>query len=84
MILANSVINHDNLVNDYTIITSSVSISGGVEIGKSCYLGSNSSFIDNIKVGDYSLIGIGSNVLSDVKENSIMIGNPARFLRLTN
>lgn len=81
IILPNSVINHDNYINDYTCIASGVCLSGGVKIGESCYLGSNSSIISNITVEDYSLIGMGSNVLADVKENSVMIGNPARYLR---
>lgn len=83
VILPNSVISHNNIIKDYTCIASGVNVSGGVAIGKSCYFGTNSSIIGNIKIGDYSLIGMGSNVLSNVKENSVMIGNPARYLRNT-
>lgn len=83
VILPNSVISHDDIIKDYTCIASGVNISGEVTIGKSCYLGTNSSFIGDITVGDYSLIGMGSNVLSDVKENSVMVGNPAKYLRDT-
>ncbi|WP_203363282.1 acetyltransferase [Bacillus sp. REN10] len=83
VILPNSVINHDCIIQDYSCIASSVNILGKVLIGKSCYLGANSSIKSNVTIKDYSLIGMGSNVLSDVKENSVMIGNPARYLRST-
>ncbi|KGX89277.1 acetyltransferase [Pontibacillus marinus] len=83
MVLPNSVISHDDFIDDYTCITGGVCISGGVKVGKSCYLGTNSSIIEDITIGDQSLIGMGSVVLSDVKENSVMVGSPASFLRKT-
>ena len=83
MILPNSVISHDNWIGDYSCVTAGVLISGGVVIGKSCYLGTNCSIKDSIIIGNYCLIGMGTNVLGDVAENSVMIGNPATFLRNT-
>jgi sugar O-acyltransferase (sialic acid O-acetyltransferase NeuD family) len=83
IVLPNSVISHDDVIGDYTCITGGVCISGGVEVGKSCYLGTNSAIIGNIKIGDYCLIGMGSVVLESVPQNSVVVGNPARFLRHT-
>jgi sugar O-acyltransferase (sialic acid O-acetyltransferase NeuD family) len=83
IILSNSVVNHDDLIGDYTCITTGVCISGGVRVGKSCYLGANSAIIENIEIGDYCLTGIGSVVLKSVPGNSVVVGNPARFLRKT-
>jgi len=81
IILPNTVISHDDLIDDYTCITSGVCISGQVKIGKSCYLGTNSSIIGNIEVGDYCLIGMGSVVLDSIPDKSVVVGNPAKFLR---
>lgn len=81
IILPNSVISHDSVIGDYTCVAGGVCISGGVRIGQSCYLGTNSSFRGDLEVGDFSLIGMGSVVLNAVPENSVMVGNPARFLR---
>ena len=83
IILPNSVISHDDIIGDYTCITAGVCISGGVTIGECCYLGTNCSVIDNVSIGHHCLIGMGSNVLTNVPENSVMIGNPATFLRKT-
>jgi len=83
IILPNSVISHDDVIGDYTCIAGGVCISGGVRIGGSCYIGTNSSFIENIVVGNNCLIGMGSTVLKDVEANSVMAGSPARIIRKT-
>ena len=36
---------------------------------------------NGIKIGEDSIIGMGAVVLKDVEANSVMVGNPARFLR---
>lgn len=83
IVLPNAVISHDDIIGDYTCITGGVCISGGVKIGKCCYLGTNSAIISNVAIGDYCLIGMGSVVLHGVKGNSVVVGNPAKFLRNT-
>lgn len=83
MILPNTVISHDDVIGDYTCIAGGVCVSGGVTIGQSCYVGTNCSIIGNISIGNYCLIGMSSNVLKDVADNSVMVGNPASFMRKT-
>jgi len=83
IILPNTVISHDDVIGDYTCITGGVCVSGGVTIGESCYLGTNCSIIENITIGNSCLIGMSSNVLKDVGDNSVMVGNPASFMRKT-
>src|SRR5262245_3927781 len=84
IVLPNSVISHDSVVGDYTCIAGGVCVSGGVTIGRSCYLGTNSSIIEQVTIGEYSLVGMGSVVLRDVAERSVVVGNPSRFLRHTS
>ena len=83
IILPNAVISHDVVLGDYTCVTAGVCISGGVTIGQACYLGTNASIHGNVTIGDYCLIGMGSVVLSDVPDDSVVAGAPARFLRKT-
>lgn len=82
-ILPNTVVSHDGVIEDYSIIAAGVSISGYVRIGKSCYVGTNSAFRESITVLDYCQVGMGSVVLNDVPASSVVVGNPARFLRHT-
>jgi len=81
LINKHSVIGHDVTVGDYTVISPNVSIGGDVNIGSNCYLGSGSIIRNGINIGENSIIGMGSVVLKDVEPNSVVVGNPARFLR---
>lgn len=81
IVLPNSVLSHDDQVGDYTCIAGGVCISGAVSIGRCCYLGGNCSIIEQIKIGDESMVGIGSVVLRDVPPGTVVVGNPARILR---
>ena len=83
VVLPNSVISHDGIIENYTCIAAGVAISGKVKIGSLCYLGANSSIRGGLSVQKNSLIGMGSVVLTDVPENSVFVGNPAKFLRAT-
>jgi sugar O-acyltransferase (sialic acid O-acetyltransferase NeuD family) len=83
VVLPCAVISHDDVIGDYTCIATGACISGNVQVGKSCYLGCNSAIIENVHIGKYCLVGMGSVVTKDVEENSVVVGNPARFLRHT-
>ncbi|MEJ5961903.1 NeuD/PglB/VioB family sugar acetyltransferase [Pedobacter immunditicola] len=79
-ILPNSVIHHDVTIDDYTLIGSNVLIAGSTDIGSNCYIGSGSNIINGIHIGERTLVGLGSNVLKSVPENSKVAGNPAKYV----
>lgn len=81
MILPNTVVSHNSTIEDYTSIAAGVCISGRVHVGKSCYLGTNCSIIEDVKIGDYALVGMGSVVLTNVEKKDVIVGNPGRVLR---
>jgi acetyltransferase-like isoleucine patch superfamily enzyme len=47
-------------------------------------IGSGSTILGNITVGENAIVGAGSVVTKDVPANAIVAGNPARFLRFVN
>jgi acetyltransferase-like isoleucine patch superfamily enzyme len=50
-------------------------------IKKGASVGSGSTILANITVGENAIIGAGSVVTKDVPPNSIVAGNPAKLLR---
>jgi acetyltransferase-like isoleucine patch superfamily enzyme len=53
----------------------------GVVVGESAKIGANATVLPGVVIGRNSLVGAGSVVARDVEENSIVAGNPARFIR---
>ena len=47
-------------------------------------IGSGSTILSNITVGENAIVGAGSVVTKDVPANAIVAGNPAKLLRLVN
>lgn len=55
-----------------------------VEITRVCKgasIGSGSTILSNITIGENAIVGAGSVVTKDVPPNAIVVGNPAKFLR---
>lgn len=50
-------------------------------VKKGASIGSGCTILSNITIGENALVGAGSVVTKDVPANSIVAGNPARFLR---
>jgi sugar O-acyltransferase (sialic acid O-acetyltransferase NeuD family) len=83
VILPSTVVSHDDDIGDYTCIAGGVCISGDVRVGESCYIGTNATIRNGLIIGNRCLIGMGSVVLHDVPDDSVVVGNPARLLRST-
>ncbi len=49
-------------------------------IGNNVFLGAGAIILPGIKVGDGAIIGAGAIVTKDVKSNTIVAGNPAKFI----
>ena len=47
-------------------------------VKKGCSIGANSTILPNIVLGENSVIGAGSVVTRDVKDNSVVLGVPAK------
>lgn len=51
------------------------------EFGDNVYVGANSTVLGKVKIGSNVIIGAGSVVVKDIPDNSVVVGNPAHFLR---
>jgi acetyltransferase-like isoleucine patch superfamily enzyme len=51
-------------------------------IKKGASIGSGATILSNLTIGENAIVGAGSVVTKDVPANSIVAGNPAKFLRM--
>jgi sugar O-acyltransferase (sialic acid O-acetyltransferase NeuD family) len=80
IILPNSVIHHDSVIGTGTLIGSNVLIAGNVSVGENCYIASGSNVINGIAIGNKSILGLGTNLIKSVPENSKVVGNPGKLI----
>lgn len=71
---------HNVTIRRGAMVIACAEISGGVEIGEFAWFGPNASIIQQRKVGKGALVGIAANVLKDVPDNAVFVGNPAKQL----
>lgn len=71
-------IDHDCKIGDFVHIAPGTVLSGGVKIKEESHIGTNSTIIENTIIGKCCLIGAGSVVVNEVKDNTLAYGNPCR------
>ena len=57
------------------------SIEKPIIIGKNVWIGTGAIILPGITLGDHAIIGAGSVVTKDVPPETIVVGNPAKYLR---
>lgn len=74
-------VGHNSIIGYGSRVTAGTIICGGVTIEAQCWIAPNSNILERKTIGKGSYIGLGTNVLSDVPEHSVFVGNPGKKLR---
>lgn len=74
-------LDHDNLLGDHAHVAPGVHTGGTVTIGAGTMLGVGASVRHGIRIGEWSIIGVGSTVVADLPDRVMACGNPARAVR---
>lgn len=61
-----------------------ITTKGGVKISDDVFIGSGVTILDGVTIGKHAVIGAGSVVTKDVPPFGMVVGNPARLIRLIN
>jgi sugar O-acyltransferase (sialic acid O-acetyltransferase NeuD family) len=81
------------ILNTGSMVDHECKVGNGVHLMGGCYLagrvivedfvsvGATATILPDIKLGKNSIVGAGSVVTKDVKPNTVVVGNPAKYLR---
>lgn len=76
-----SSIDHECVLEDYVHVSPGVHVAGTVTIGKSTWIGIGATVINNLSICANCMIGAGSIVIKDIKEEGTYVGSPIRKVR---
>lgn len=78
----NAVLSHGVTLGDFVTIAPNTSISGDVTIGNMVEIGANATVREKTCIADGAMVGMGAVVTKHVLDAQMMVGNPARLLRI--
>ena len=68
---------HNVEIGENTAMAAQVGIAGSTKVGSNCMLGGQVGLGGHIKIGDNTNIGAQSGIISNISENSQIMGSPA-------
>lgn len=75
----NCTVGHDAVIGAFSTLSPGVHVSGGVNLGRCCFVGTGAVFLENIHIHDTSIIGAGATVIRTLTRPGTYIGTPARL-----
>ncbi|WP_456288557.1 acetyltransferase [Paenibacillus sp. AK002] len=71
-------IDHDCVVGAHAHIAPGASLAGGVRVGEGAFIGMKASVVPEKTIGEWSIIGSGAVVVSDIPSAVTVVGVPAK------
>ena len=81
ILMQGTTVGHDSTLIEHCHLAAQSCISSFVTLHKGVHIGLNATVGDNLELGQYSTLGMGSVLLKNIPPNQIWVGNPARYLR---
>ncbi len=77
----NCTIGHDSVLGDFSSLMPATNIAGEVRVGEGCYFGINSGTINQVSIGEWTIIGAGAMVVNDIPPRVVAVGVPAKPIK---
>ncbi len=77
-------IGHDTVIGDNCSFMPNVNISGEVYCSKNVYVGTGAKVINQINIGENTIVGAGAVVTKNLPSNCTAVGVPAKVIKYHN
>lgn len=77
-------VGHDTVIEDYCAFMPSVNISGEVVLRKGVYVGTGAKIINQLEIGENSIVGAGAVVSKSLPADCTAVGIPAKPIKFHN
>ena len=76
-----SVVEHDNVINDYVHLSPNATLCGTVRVKPLTHIGAGATVIQGKMIGMQSMIGAGATVITDIPDQVVAVGTPAKVIK---
>ena len=81
LIHKNAQVYHGSVIQDFTVLSPNSKILGEVNLGSKTLVGASAMILPRVEVGNHVIIGANSLVTKNIKDHSVVYGQPARFIK---
>ena len=74
-------VGHDTMIGYYSSFMPSVNISGEVDIKEGVYVGTGAKIINQVEIGEQTIVGAGAVVAKSLPANCTAVGVPAKPIK---
>lgn len=74
-------VGHDTVINSYSSFMPSINVSGEVHIEEGVYVGTGAKIINQLSIGQYTIVGAGAVVSKSLPEKCTAVGIPAKPIK---
>ena len=78
----NATVSHNARIADFVHIAINAAVTGLVTIGEGSLIGAGSIILPKVTIGKWAVVGAGTVVTTDVPDYAVVVGNPARIIRI--
>ncbi|MBK7666197.1 MAG: hypothetical protein IPJ32_01965 [Sphingobacteriaceae bacterium] len=75
---------HNVKIGENSLIIANAMIGGSTIIGPGSWVGPSVSILNKVDIGKDCFLGMGTVVIRNTEESSVIVGNPGKFLRKSN
>jgi sugar O-acyltransferase (sialic acid O-acetyltransferase NeuD family) len=77
-----SIVEHDCHVGEHVHIATGARLAGNVRVGRGAHIGAGATVRQGLSVGLFAVVGAGAVVVEHVENSTVVVGVPARLLRM--
>lgn len=83
LVMTGATIGHNTKTGAFCHIASQAVVGAYINMGIGSNVGLNATVLEYVSIGEFSVVGMGSVQTKSIPDREIWVGNPARFLRVS-